>query len=269
MTAMLGHFSLNGIRMPAVSGSFYPGQSDALRKTIIQFLAASPGTNFGLRAAVVPHAGYIYSGQIAAYVYRTIQENIKRIRTIALIGPAHRHSVRGVATCNWEKFATPLGHLKINQAVLAKALKLPFVEINNQAHQLEHCLEVQLPFLQVIDDQLQIAPFLSGRSEQQVATLLELICEDDSVLPVISSDLSHYLEYQEAVEVDQATSKAIESLNTEGLNPSCACGLIAIKGLMLYAKKHNLLAKVLYLANSGDLTGLQSEVVGYGAFIFN
>lgn len=257
------------IREAAVAGLFYPRETTALREMVSQYLARSPDISINLRAAIVPHAGYIYSGQIAASAYKALQSARNSFKTVALIGPAHRCPVRGLAVCDWEGFMTPLGCITVNQDVVRRAFELPFVQLSNQAHQEEHCLEVQLPFLQVIDDKLTIAPFLFGQtSEEEIALLLEEICEDDSILPIVSSDLSHYLSYQEAIKRDQSTSQAIETLDSDAISADSACGAMAIKGLLTYAKRNKLAAKKIFLSNSGDSTGVHDEVVGYGAYIF-
>ena len=263
-------FVSNQTRQPAVAGMFYPNNPGILKKTVLDFLAAVPASSLKPRALIVPHAGYVYSGQVAACAYQAV-ENIKdQIKTVVLIGPGHRYPIDGIASCSYQSFGTPLGKVTVNADLMEIANSLPFVTPVNEAHLQEHCLEVQLPFLQLIFDDIQIVPLLAGKvNYHQIDIMFDKLSSDQSVLIIVSSDLSHYLSYQEAIEVDSATSQAIEALNEDLVYDSAACGSVAVKGLLSFAKRHKLKVDTLCLANSGDTAGSKNEVVGYGAYAFS
>jgi len=218
------------------------------------------------RALIVPHAGYIYSGSTAGTGYSAIK-GIKA-ENILLLGPAHRTFFRGLAVPDSSQFETPLGRVNLNQKIIDKILKLPFVEINNDAHKNEHCLEVQLPFLQNILSDFSIIPVLAGDIEiENIVNFLEQI-EQDLDLIIISSDLSHYNSYEEAGILDRAASESIENLDPDTIRSAQACGFKPVKALLTYARKKGLEAKTLMLKNSGDTSGDKKSVVGYGAYAF-
>jgi hypothetical protein len=253
------------VRKAAVSGIFYPSNKSELSHLLESFLISENNTDFP-KALIVPHAGYMYSGSTAGIGYSTIKGN--KPTSILLMGPAHRVFVKGLAIPNWDQFETPLGKVDLNQEALQKIRQFPFVEINNEAHKNEHCIELQLPFLQKLFSNFRIIPILAGDVEpEQIALLLEAI-ETDVDLIIISSDLSHYNSYEKATELDRAISDSIEKLDPSSIDSEQACGYKPVKGLLLYAKKKGMTSKTLALKNSGDTSGDKSSVVGYGSFAF-
>jgi AmmeMemoRadiSam system protein B len=258
------------IRQAAVAGTFYPADPAELAGMVDQFLAGAE-ENGGLpKAAIAPHAGYIYSGPIAASAYAHLAIGRGTIQRVILLGPAHRVALQGLAASSAQAFATPLGDVPVDQETLASVLDLPQVRVWDEAHAFEHSLEVHLPFLQRIFKQFSIVPLVVGQaSAQEVAEVLDLLWGGVETAVVISSDLSHFHDYTTAQHLDQATAQAITHLNGEALQYESACGRNAIRGLLKIAKERGLNGRLLDLRNSGDTSGSRSRVVGYGAFIFS
>ncbi|MCH9698607.1 MAG: AmmeMemoRadiSam system protein B [Gammaproteobacteria bacterium] len=258
------------IREPAVSGLFYPADPEQLTLSINHFLAGAITQDQTPKALIVPHAGYRYSGAIAASAYHLLKPVSKRIRRIILVGPSHHVGFEGIAVPVAECFATPLGHVRLDKTTINEILDLPFVQASDEAHQLEHSLEVQLPFLQTILEEFTVVPLLAGRSTpEQVASVLEQLWGGEETLIVISSDLSHYHDYASARHMDQRTSRAIEQLRPDKIDNDSACGQIPVNGLLTIAKKLGLSASTLDLRNSGDTGSSKDKVVGYGAYAFH
>lgn len=257
------HFS---IRPPAVAGSFYPESPSELKQTIQTYLAKAQSTPCQPKALIVPHAGYIYSGLTAAYAYKTLLDQAQSISRVVLLGPDHRVGFRGIAAPDCTIFKTPLGDLDVDAQSIEQALTLPYVSQRHDAHQMEHSLEVQLPFLQMLLQHFTIAPFVvSDASDDEVAALIELLWGGAETLFVISSDLSHYHDYQHANIIDTDTTRSIEQLKPR-LKGEQACGCRAINGLLHVARRHHLHIQTLDLRNSGDTAGPKERVVGYGAY---
>lgn len=258
------------VKQPAVAGTFYPAEPETLHRQVRQFIdAARHHTDSMPRALIAPHAGYIYSGPIAGSAYATLL-NASGIHRVILLAPAHRVAFRGITYSSATHFETPLGLVPVDREVLDKIAPLPALQLNDEAFQDEHSIEVQLPFLQEILSDFKIIPLLVGdASAQQVAEILEQTWNPQENLIVISSDLSHYLDYETATEMDQKTSRAIEALEPEALTYHSACGRTPVSGLLLVAKKHGLKASRLDLRNSGDTAGSRDRVVGYGAYVFS
>jgi AmmeMemoRadiSam system protein B/AmmeMemoRadiSam system protein A len=261
------------VRQPAVAGTFYPGVRGPLEEVVDGFLreAASAGRPSGRapKAIVAPHAGYVYSGPVAASAYRTLSEARERITRVVLLGPSHQVPLRGLATTSTDAFLTPLGAIPIDRAARDRALKLPQVTVNDEAHAYEHSLEVQLPFLQRTLADFELVPFSVGdASADEVSELLELLWGGPETLIVVSSDLSHYHGYDTARRLDAATTRAIEDLHPEALDRESACGRVPVRGLLLCAKRHALEVETLDLRNSGDTAGPKDRVVGYGSWAF-
>ncbi|MCC7299730.1 MAG: AmmeMemoRadiSam system protein B [Verrucomicrobia bacterium] len=246
------------IREPAVAGMFYPADSGELRRMIEGFLAAAkPGPH--PKAIIVPHAGYMYSGPIAASVYKLI--NPEKISRVVLIGPSHRVALRGLASSSAPAWRTPLGEVSVARP--------NFIQISDAAHAQEHSLEVQVPFLQVVLGDFTLLPLVAGdASAEEVAEVLEKCWGGPETLIVISSDLSHYENYATARTMDSSAAKAIAELNSRGLDYDNACGLVPISGLLRLAKQKKMRAEMVDLRNSGDTAGPRDQVVGYGAFAF-
>jgi AmmeMemoRadiSam system protein B len=259
------------IRQPAVSGLFYPDDPDTLRSAVNGFLAEAPVQEYELpKAIIVPHAGYIYSGPVAACVYARLARGHESIERVVLLGPSHRVPFYGLAATGVSCYRTPLGDIEIDQQSVARVLELPQVVKLDDAHASEHSLEVQLPFLQMLLDDFKLVPLVVGdATDEEVAEVLERLRGGPETLIVISSDLSHYNDYATARRMDQATSESIVSLQPERLGYEDACGRIPVSGLLLQAKQRGLRGELVDLRNSGDTAGDKQRVVGYGAYAFS
>ena len=258
------------VHPPQVAGMFYPADPLEIQAEIRTFLsqAAAPGGE-PPKALVVPHAGYVYSGPVAANAYAQLIPVADRIHRVVMFGPAHRMPFRGIACHTAERFRTPLGEVPVDREALEAILDLPQVACLNAAFAGEHCLEVQLPFLQMILKDFEIVPLLVGdAAPPEVAEVMERLWDGDETLILVSSDLSHYLDYASARMIDRQTTEAIETLNPEAIGPEQACGRIPVKGLLLEARRHGLRPHTLDLRNSGDTAGPRNQVVGYGAYVF-
>ena len=260
------------LRPAAVAGMFYPESAAVLTREITQMLikASQSVATMTLppKAIIVPHAGYIYSGPIAASVYAPLSILHNVIRRVVLLGPTHRVAVKGLALPASEAFATPLGVVPIDQQAVTAIKNLPQVVVSEAVHAQEHSLEVQLPFLQMLFSKFSLLPLAVGQaSAEMVAEVLERLWGGEETLIVVSSDLSHYLPYDAAQQIDAQTAKRILDLDST-INHQQACGATPINGLLLAAHRHGLHAKLLDLRNSGDTAGDKTRVVGYGAFAF-
>jgi len=256
------------IRQPAVAGMFYPGDALKLSQDIKTYLADAKPVDRNPKALIVPHAGYMYSGPIAASAYATLQRNASRIRRVVLLGPTHRVAVRGLALPGADAFETPLGRVTLDAEGARAISQLQQVTTSSQAHALEHSLEVQLPFLQSILSDFTLLPLAVGMATaDEVAEVLEVAWGGEETLIVISSDLSHYLPYETAQRVDHRTTQEILALH-QPIPHDQACGGTPISGLIVAAKKHHLEPHLLDLRNSGDTAGSHDQVVGYAAFAF-
>jgi AmmeMemoRadiSam system protein B len=255
------------IRPPAVAGLFYPGEPAELRDTVSEYLAQAPATaDAPPKALIVPHAGYIYSGAIAAAAYSHIAHRRSQIRRVVLIGPSHRVYLRGMAVPAAEAFRTPLGVVPIDLELKAHVLAHPEVVEADEPHANEHCLEVQLPFLQLLLDGFTLLPLaLGSAAPASVAKALAEVWGGDETLVLVSSDLSHYLPYDAARELDSITVDAILRYDTN-LAGEQACGCIGINGLSYLARQRGLNIAEIARCNSGDTAGDRYRVVGYGAF---
>jgi len=249
---------------------FYPAEPRALRGMLAQYLDAA-GVGGGVpKALIAPHAGYIYSGPVAASAYALLKPARGVVRRVVLLGPAHRVGFTGLALPSSDFFATPLGDIPIDKEAIAGLQALPQVRVFDAAHALEHSLEVHLPFLQEVLGEFSLVPLVVGdASAEEVGKVLEYLWGGPETLIVISSDLSHYHDYRTAKQLDAATSRAIESLRYEEIDFEGACGRIPVSGLLWLARKRGLSVRTLDLRNSGDTAGSRSQVVGYGAYAVN
>lgn len=254
-------------RPPAVAGSFYPADPKVLREMIAHFLQQATAVSHAPKAIVVPHAGYIYSGPIAATAYAALHSAANRISRVVLIGPSHRVGFHGLALSEADYFMTPLGRIAVDKTALQAIQDLPFVGYLEQAHAQEHSLEVHLPFLQMTLGEFSLLPMVAGdASPAQVGQVLERLWGGDETLIVISSDLSHYHDYETARRLDQHTSRLIEQLDYEQLSADAACGQVPVSGLLKLLRDKGLSINTLDLRNSGDTAGDKHRVVGYGAY---
>lgn len=254
------------VRPSAVAGTFYPADPTKLGADISTMLGAvDVAKNEGLpKAIVVPHAGYIYSGPIAASAYARLRAGRDQVRRVVLLGPAHRVHVVGLALPEAEAFDTPLGRVQVAMDAVA-GLGLAR---NAAAHANEHCLEVELPFLQSVFSSFDIVPIVVGdAAPDDVAAVIESLWGGPETLVVVSSDLSHYLPYAQACIVDGRTAQKVLALDGS-LGYDEACGAGPLNGLLLVTRRRGLESVQLDLRTSGDTAGSKREVVGYGAFAF-
>ena len=260
------------VRQPAVADMFYPGNPHELHRMVITFLneAGKPSGDTAVpKAIVAPHAGYIYSGPIAASAYVRLKPAKDLINRVVLLGPSHRVPLLGCACSTAQYFATPLGNIALDRKTINDIATLPFVQELDEAHALEHSLEVHLPFLQEVLSEFTLVPIVVGDcSAADVAQLLERVWGGPETLIVVSSDLSHYHDYDTAKKMDAATCQAIEELNFSSIDSNHACGVMPLRGLLYAAKKHALHATTVDCRNSGDTAGPRNQVVGYGSYVF-
>lgn len=255
-------------RQPAVAGTFYPANPQQLRQMLDHYLNEAKSEAKVPKAIIAPHAGYIYSGPVAASAYARLKNARHLIQKVVLIGPSHRVAFRGLAVSRAQTFSTPLGDIAIDEEAVQALVKLPFVEYIEQAHTYEHSLEVHLPFLQEMLDDFKLIPIVAGNATpEQVSEVIEMLWGGSETLIVVSSDLSHYHDYTTAQQLDRSTSEAIEHLQYEQLVDESACGKVPVSGLLKLAREHSLTVKTIDLRNSGDTAGKKDRVVGYGAYV--
>jgi AmmeMemoRadiSam system protein B len=258
------------VRSPAVAGHFYPQDDRVLRTQIAEMLSTAVPleTVPGPKAIIVPHAGYIYSGPVAASAYAVLAPLRSHIRRVVLLGPTHRMAVPGFALAAAQAFMTPLGAVAVSRADWLALQQREDVIVDDRPHALEHSLEVQLPFLQMVLENFELLPLLVGdASDRAVAEVLESLWGGPETLIVISSDLSHYHPYQHARRCDRATVDQVLALKA-GLDHGQACGATPVNGLLLAARAHHLHPHLLDLRNSGDTAGDRASVVGYTSIAF-
>lgn len=271
------------VRPAAVAGRFYPGQADELREQVDELLEAAGEEVAGAKpsgvstrlpkAIIVPHAGYMFSGAVAARAYARIQPGGEHINRVVLIGPAHTQQFYGLATSSADAFATPLGLVAVDQQAIAAARRVcPMLMAMDSAHEREHGLEVQLPFLQRCLERFEIVPIVFGMtSAGDVERVLATLWGGEETLIVVSSDLSHYLDSAAARRLDDTTAAAIEAMLPERIAEGQACGRLAIQGLLMEAQSHGLRPRRQDLRHSGETApqvGTDDRVVGYGAWTF-
>lgn len=256
------------VRPPAVAGLFYPVDPGQLAHEVRGFLRDAEPRSLSPKVLICPHAGYIYSGAIAARAYAALHDIASGIRHVVLLGPAHRVAIHGLALPDTDAFETPLGRIPLDAEAVRAIAELPQVIVSGEAHQQEHSLEVQLPFLQTVLKDFTLLPLVVGlASAEEVAEVLEKVWGGAETLIVISSDLSHYLPYAAAQLVDNKTVSSILDLH-QPVDHDQACGATPINGLILAARKHGLTPHLLDLRNSGDTAGSKNKVVGYASIAF-
>jgi AmmeMemoRadiSam system protein B len=261
------------VRPAAVAGSFYPADADELTAAVDTLLEraqrrASKGSAPPAPVAlVVPHAGYIYSGSVAASGYECLRD--RPVRRVAVLGPAHYVPLTGIAVPSVAAFATPLGHVPVEvRTCAALAERHQYVTVDDKPHEPEHSIEVQLPFLQrLLAHGWTCLPLVVGMTApEQVADVLDTLCVDGDILPVVSTDLSHYLDQVGAQRRDRRTSMAVVGRDAQSISPRDACGAFALRGLLHWAHQHELEVRLLHRGSSADAGGDPDRVVGYGAF---
>lgn len=248
------------VRKPSVAGQFYTADPYELAREVDDYLAAAaPGIDQP-PGIIVPHAGHMYSGPVAASAYRTL----RRTARVVLAGPAHFVPVGGVAAPNVDMWRTPLGDVPIDTETIAEL----GLTVDDYPHSPEHSLEVQLPFLQQqLEPGWRLLPLLVGRADPyDVAEILAGFLTDPDTVVVLSTDLSHYLPYAEAKQRDEATAARIVDRDWRHIADHDACGAYPLRGLLLAAERFAMDVRLLDLRNSGDTAGPHDRVVGYGAF---
>ena len=259
------------IKPPQVAGQFYPAEASILANTVDRLLQTAPAPEMQPKALIAPHAGYQYSGKTAARAFNSLGSRKSAIRRVVLFGPPHRKAVRGIAVPSYQIFATPLGPVSIDRSGIEKLKALPYVAEDDSPFENEHSLEVHLPFLQRVFENVEIVPALVGATTpEQAAEALRAVWGGDETLILVSSDLSHFHDYDKASKMDNAAAAAIESLRPGQLGEDQACGRHAVRGLLAESIRRDLRATAIDLCNSGDTAGAgnKDRVVGYGAFAF-
>lgn len=260
------------VRPAAVAGTFYPRHARELQQIVTSLLAEAADGAVPRRvpkAIIAPHAGYIYSGPVAARAYAQLVPLAGVVSRVVLVGPAHRLAVDGVAVPKVDAFATPLGEVVLDRGAIDRLGTLPGVRLWDAPHADEHSLEVHLPFLQTVLQEFLLVPLLVGdASAELVADVLEEVWGGPETLIVISSDLSHYLSYEDARRLDGATCRAIEALEPAAIGWEQACGRVPVIGLLSLAQRRHLVVETLDVRSSGDTAGDRRRVVGYGAWLF-
>ena len=262
---------MSEIRLASVAGVFYPADRVALRNQIGAFLHAVgpvPQRARPPKILIAPHAGYAYSGAIAAQAYALLAPWRGKVKRVVILGPAHRVATRGIVASSAAAFATPLGPVAVDRDLVAHAIEMQDTSIHDLAHAREHAIEVQLPFLQTVLDDIQIVPLLVGlAAPEAVARLMRHLWDGADTVFVLSSDLSHYLPDASARPVDRASVERILALQAD-LSHEEACGATAINAGLILARELHLKARLLAMGNSGDTIGDRDKVVGYCAVAF-
>lgn len=262
---------MTATRPPAVAGSFYPADPAELVLTVDELLAdvSNKPAAAAPKVLIVPHAGYVYSGPVAASAYAHLQQAVRAVHRVVLLGPVHRVPIRGLALPEAQALATPLGVIPVDADAVRAIAHLPQVGVSAAAHALEHSLEVQLPFLQRRLGDFSVVPLAVGSATPaEVAEVIDALWGGAETLIVISSDLSHYLPYAVARDVDGETAQQILALGPDTLTHEQACGATPVNGLLAVARRRRLRPALLDLRSSGDTAGPRDQVVGYSAFAF-
>jgi len=266
---MKGSTADPAVRDAAVAGLFYPADPQALSDQLDTLLLGVAPLSRRPKVLIVPHAGYVYSGPVAAQAYGSLGEAAGAVSRVVLLGPSHREWFRGLALPEAQAFAAPLGVVAVDAEAANELRERSVVLVSDVPHRYEHSLEVQLPFLQRVAPEAKIVPVLAGEADPaEVAEVIEALWGGSETLIICSSDLSHYHAYRTAQALDAATAQAILE-GREDLTGEQACGYKVVNGLARVMRERGLQAELLDLRNSGDTAGDRSRVVGYGAFAFH
>ncbi len=260
------------IKKSDVDGMFYPADQNQLREMINRFIDQGKSSSTqdleSIKGIIAPHAGYIYSGAIAGSAYKALQKIKDKIKRVVILSPSHHAYLNGFATHSADRFETPLGMLKVDRQGIDEIKELPQVIEYDQAFHKEHALEVQLPFIQMVfPETIEIIPMVvSGVSEADASMVIEKLWQKDTLM-IVSSDLSHFLSYDEAKNIDQESSTHIENMNWKELSPENACGYFPLTGVLATSFQRGYSISTIDLRNSGDTQGDRDRVVGYGAYL--
>jgi len=260
---------LPAIRPAAVAGVFYSAAATELRSEVAKLLCSDTTAAIAQvpKALIAPHAGYIYSGPVAAAAYRRLAPARERIRRVVLLGPSHYVGFHGLVADSAEAWQTPLGTVPIDRPLAERLIEAKLIGVLDAAHAREHSLEVHLPFLQMALGEFDLVPIVAGEaSSQAAAAVLDAVWGGPETLIVVSTDLSHYLDYRTCQQTDRRTAEEIERLDPSALEPESACGRVPVSGLLVVAKRRGMSIARLDLRNSGDTAGSRDRVVGYGSW---
>lgn len=257
-----------------VAGKFYSADAEQLGREVDQYLAhAAKVTQLPehpTKAIIAPHAGHRFSGQYAAIAYHHLAQNKDKIRRVVMFGPAHKMAFEGMAVIDRKVWETPLGAIPIDERMATNLARTPFLHKDTAPFMDEHCLEVHLPFLQRCLGEFTLVPIIIGNAdEDSITKLFKLIWQYPSAAIVVSTDLSHFHDYESAQSIDTTTRQAIERLDSQGLKSKTACGAKPVKGMLSLARLHGLRATTIAFGNSGDTGGNKDRVVGYGSWRFD
>jgi len=256
------------IRPPAVAGMFYPGDPAELTRLVEDLLAGAASSEPAPKAVIAPHAGYVYSGSTAAHAYARLRNREQPVERVVLVGPSHRVPFAGIAAPSLGYYETPLGRVPVDQEAIEGVVGSGDVHRFDPAHSEEHSLEVHLPFLQVTLGRFRLVPLVVGLADgEAVGRALERLWGGPETQVVISSDLSHYLDYDTGRRRDRQTTAALEALRGSEIGPEQACGALPIQGLLWVARRRGMQLRTLALTSSGDAGGPLSRCVGYGAYV--
>jgi AmmeMemoRadiSam system protein B len=261
------------VRPAAVAGMFYPGDAVALHEALRAAFAGArrpESEEPAPKALIAPHAGYVYSGAIAASAYLRVQPLREQITRVVLVGPSHRVPLRGLAVPSVDALETPLGAVPVDSDARTTVLALPQVAVDDRPHMHEHSLEVHLPFLQTVLDDVLVLPLAVGRATaEEVADVLDAVWGGPETLVVVSTDLSHYHDQATAVRLDRRTADAVVAGTADAIDDYDACGAYGVRGLLVVAARRGLSVRCVDLRTSGDTAGSDDHVVGYGAFVLS
>ncbi|MEY3220641.1 MAG: hypothetical protein RIT27_1998 [Pseudomonadota bacterium] len=257
------------IRKPILAGFFYPDEPLFLIHTIEELLKEIPPTDISPKALIVPHASYEYAGKIMATAYASLLKKHFQIKNVVLLGISHHTSFRGIAVTSKTAYLTPLGQIPVEESTVMKLLQYPQIIMFDEAHIKEHCLELQLPFLQVILQSFSLIPLVVGDiSSNNISEVLKILWGNQETLVIVTSNLSYYHHYNTAQQLDQMNATLIETLRWQDLKHDQTCSSPLMGGLLQVAQQKALTAKTFAICNSGDTIGTKDRVVGYGAFGF-
>ncbi len=254
------------VRQPAVAGRFYSADKQSLQTEVKRCLAGNIDAEENIKAVIVPHAGYCYSGKVAGAAYRLLAQQANNYNRAIILGPNHRVALQGLAVSHHNAFATPLGDVDIDTKLRNQLLEKGLVNLGDEAHRLEHSLEVQLPFLQMCLPDIKVLPIVVGSmATEAIVQLLQEVDKPDTLL-VISTDLSHFHVYEQARLIDKATIKRMHNLATN-LSGEEACGSNVLNGFFTYCTQQCWQMHFIDYKNSGDTGGDKTSVVGYVSFV--